>query len=100
MKVKLIEIFLCLLIAGKTLKRNTMPNLYPERIYFFPKENNWWGPVGEAGPCGPDTEMFYDVTGKPHGSGCRPEDGCGRFLKSGMMFLWSTTKLLKGSLIY
>ena len=52
-----------------------------ERIYFFPKENNWWGPVGETGPCGPDTEMFYDVTGKPHGLGCQPEDGCGRFFE-------------------
>jgi len=29
------------------------------RIHFLPKGDNWWGPVGEAGPCGPDTEMFY-----------------------------------------
>jgi alanyl-tRNA synthetase len=33
-----------------------------ERIYFLPAKNNWWSP-GENGPCGPDTEMFYDVTG-------------------------------------
>ena len=33
------------------------------RIYFLPKENNWWSP-GDNGPCGPDTEMFYDVTEK------------------------------------
>ncbi|MDQ5901496.1 MAG: alanyl-tRNA synthetase [Patescibacteria group bacterium] len=33
------------------------------RIYFLGKEDNWWGP-GENGPCGPDTEIFYDVTGK------------------------------------
>ncbi len=32
------------------------------RIYFLPKANNWWSP-GDNGPCGPDTEMFYDVTG-------------------------------------
>lgn len=31
------------------------------RIYFLPKANNWWSP-GDNGPCGPDTEMFYDVT--------------------------------------
>ncbi len=31
------------------------------RIYFLPKKNNWWSP-GDNGPCGPDTEMFYDVT--------------------------------------
>jgi alanyl-tRNA synthetase len=29
------------------------------RIAFLPKEDNWWGPAGEIGPCGPDTEMFY-----------------------------------------
>ncbi len=32
------------------------------RIYFLPAENNWWSP-GDNGPCGPDTEMFYDITG-------------------------------------
>lgn len=36
------------------------------RIYFLPKKNNWWSP-GDNGPCGPDTEMFYDVT--PEGLG-------------------------------
>ncbi|MEK6938254.1 MAG: alanine--tRNA ligase [Nanoarchaeota archaeon] len=30
-----------------------------ERIAFLPKEDNWWGPAGEAGPCGPCTEIFY-----------------------------------------
>ncbi len=34
-----------------------------ERIYFLGAKNNWWS-VGENGPCGPDTEMFYDVTGQ------------------------------------
>ena len=33
-----------------------------ERIYFMPAEKNWWQP-GPNGPCGPDTEMFYDLTG-------------------------------------
>ncbi len=32
------------------------------RIYFLPAKNNWWSP-GDNGPCGPDTEMFYDTTG-------------------------------------
>ncbi|MEO0249449.1 MAG: alanine--tRNA ligase-related protein, partial [candidate division WOR-3 bacterium] len=26
------------------------------------KDDNWWGPAGETGPCGPCTEMFYDVS--------------------------------------
>jgi len=30
-----------------------------ERIVFLGKDDNWWGPVGETGPCGPDTEMFF-----------------------------------------
>ena len=34
-----------------------------DRIYFLPKKDNWWGPAGQTGPCGPDTEMFY-WTGK------------------------------------
>lgn len=31
----------------------------PKRIAFLGKEDNWWGPAGQTGPCGPDTEMFY-----------------------------------------
>ena len=34
-----------------------------ERIYFLGKEDNWWS-VGETGPCGPDTEMFYEIDGQ------------------------------------
>ncbi len=33
-----------------------------ERIYFMPADKNWWSP-GDNGPCGPDTEMFYDLSG-------------------------------------
>ncbi|MAG02704.1 alanine--tRNA ligase, partial [Candidatus Pacearchaeota archaeon] len=32
-----------------------------ERIAFLGKKDNWWGPAGESGPCGPDTEMFYYI---------------------------------------
>lgn len=35
-----------------------------QRIAKLPKKNNWWGPAGETGPCGPDTEMFF-WTGNP-----------------------------------
>ncbi len=51
------------------------------RIFFYGKKENWWGPAGKTGPCGPDTEMFYDVTGKSHGSDCKPGDNCGRFFE-------------------
>ena len=32
-----------------------------ERISYLPKSENWWGPAGQTGPCGPDTEIFYWV---------------------------------------
>lgn len=33
---------------------------HPEkRIFAYPKSENWWGPAGQTGPCGPDTEIFY-----------------------------------------
>lgn len=52
-----------------------------ERIYFLPREDNWWGPAGETGPCGPDTEMFVD-TGKPAcGPGCKPGCHCGKYFE-------------------
>ncbi|MBI2004212.1 hypothetical protein HYS72_01985 [Candidatus Pacearchaeota archaeon] len=31
-----------------------------KKIKFLGKEDNWWGPAGETGPCGPDTEMFVN----------------------------------------
>lgn len=34
-----------------------------ERIGFLPKADNWWGPAGQIGPCGPDTEMFVWMGG-------------------------------------
>ncbi len=49
--------------------------LPPERIHFLPKEDNWWGPVGLGGPCGPDSEVFVDLQpGGPAGEspGNRP----------------------------
>lgn len=52
-----------------------------EKIYFYGKKENWWGPAGKTGPCGPDTEMFYDATGKPCGPKCHPNDNCGRFFE-------------------
>jgi alanyl-tRNA synthetase len=54
--------------------------LPPERIHFLPASDNWWGPVGQSGPCGPDSEMFYD-TGRPEHVGCRPGCGCGRWFE-------------------
>lgn len=52
-----------------------------DHIFFLPKENNWWGPAGQTGPCGPDTEMFID-TGKPKcGPDCSPACNCGKYVE-------------------
>lgn len=45
-----------------------------ERIAFLPKENNWWGPAGNTGPCGPDTEMFYWSSSEKPPKKFNPED--------------------------
>ncbi|HBK33712.1 TPA: alanine--tRNA ligase [Candidatus Uhrbacteria bacterium] len=30
-----------------------------KRIAYLGREDNWWGPAGQTGPCGPDTEIFF-----------------------------------------
>ncbi len=50
-----------------------------ERLFYFGKEENWWGPSGATGPCGPDTEMFFDTGRGP--ATATPNDGSGRFVE-------------------
>ena len=49
--------------------------ILPEHIHALGVEDNWWGPAGTTGPCGPDTEIFFDTQyGKPDidfKEGCR-----------------------------
>ncbi len=52
-----------------------------ERIHFLPREDNWWGPAGETGPCGPDTEIFYDTGLSSCGENCRPGCSCGKYIE-------------------
>ena len=52
-----------------------------DHIFFLPKENNWWGPAGITGPCGPDTEMFIITDKEPCGPDCSPACSCGRYLE-------------------
>lgn len=71
-------------------------------IFFYEKKKNWWGPAGQSGPCGPDTEIFYDThpdlswyqhkpgasensinkyTLKDGSRRCHPNCECGRYIE-------------------
>lgn len=52
-----------------------------DHLFYLPKENNWWGPAGLTGPCGPDTEMFIITDKEPCGPNCSPACSCGRYLE-------------------
>ncbi|MES3031202.1 MAG: alanine--tRNA ligase [Patescibacteria group bacterium] len=47
-------------------------NISTDRIFYLPAKNNWWE-AGDNGPCGPDTEMFYDVKNTFGGKGLTHE---------------------------
>lgn len=50
-------------------------------VFYLGKDNNWWALGGGVGPCGPDTEMFFD-TGKPKCSeNCSPACDCGKYVE-------------------
>ncbi len=51
-----------------------------EKIFPMGKEDNWWE-VGETGPGGPDTEIFYDTQKKPCSSECQPGCDCGKWIE-------------------
>ena len=52
-----------------------------DRIYFYGRGENWWGPAGQTGPCGPDTEIFYDTGKEPCSPECGPSCNCGKYLE-------------------
>lgn len=52
-----------------------------EKIFLFGKENNWWGPAGQTGPCGPDTEIFYETDVPKCGKDCSPACNCGHYME-------------------
>jgi len=65
------------MVAAECWKKAGIPE---ERIYFFGKEDNWWI-AGDVGPCGPDTEMFYDTGKEPCSENCNPSCGCGKYVE-------------------
>jgi len=50
-----------------------------DQIFFYGRKDNWWGPAGQTGPCGPDTEIFFDNGQKKCGKDCGPACKCGKY---------------------
>ncbi len=50
-----------------------------DQIFFYGRKDNWWGPAGQTGPCGPDTEIYYDDGRKKCGPDCGPSCHCGKY---------------------
>ena len=64
-------------VSAEVWKKVGIPE---ERIYFYGKDDNWWI-AGEEGPCGPDTEMFYDTGKEACGPDCQPSCDCGKYVE-------------------
>ena len=52
-----------------------------DRIFYLPKKNNWWGPAGITGPCGPDTEIFIVRDVPACSETCSPACDCGKYVE-------------------
>ncbi len=52
-----------------------------DHLFFLPKENNFWILGSGIGPCGPDTEMFYDTGKEKCSPECNPACDCGKYLE-------------------
>ena len=50
-------------------------------IFYLPKKNNWWGPAGQTGPCGPDTEIFINTGKEKCCDECSPACDCGKYIE-------------------
>jgi alanyl-tRNA synthetase len=64
--------------AAKAWKSLGIPE---SRIHFLGRKDNWWGPAGQTGPCGPDTEMFIDTLLPACGPDCKPGCHCGKYIE-------------------
>ena len=70
-----------------------------EQVFRYGREENWWGPAGQTGPCGPDTEIFYDM-GKPAcGPDCGPACKCGKYVEIWNNVFMKYNKMADGSFV-
>ncbi len=63
-------------------------NIDGERIFFMPASSNWWE-AGENGPCGPDTEMYYDIKDRFGGAGITKEQFIDADSKRDVVEIWN-----------
>jgi alanyl-tRNA synthetase len=70
-----------------------------ERIYYLPKKDNWWPPEGKTGPCGPDSELFYDTGLPKHGPDCQPGCACGKYIEIGNNVFMQYNKTAEGTYV-
>ncbi len=64
-------------VAAQAWKKS---GILEDHIYYYGKDDNWWI-AGEEGPCGPDTEMFYDTGKSACGPNCQPSCDCGKYVE-------------------
>ncbi|NLO64529.1 MAG: alanine--tRNA ligase [Clostridiales bacterium] len=69
------------------------------RIFYLPKENNWWGPAGITGPCGPDTEIFIVRDVPDCSPECSPACSCGKYVEIWNNVFMEYNKQADGSFI-
>ncbi len=69
-----------------------------EKIFYLPKKNNWWI-AGNIGPCGPDTEIFFDTGKHPCGENCNPACDCGKYLEIWNNVFMQFNKQADGTLV-
>jgi alanyl-tRNA synthetase len=67
------------------------------RVHFLGMKDNWWGPTGKTGPCGPDTEMFFDTGKALCGPECRPGCSCGKYFEVWNDVFMQYRKTLQGT---
>ena len=71
--------------------------LSESQIYYYGCEDNWWGPSGKTGPCGPDTEIFYDMGKEKCSPNCGPSCNCGKYVEIWNNVFMQYNKQIDGS---
>lgn len=68
-----------------------------DSIFCYGKKHNWWGPAGQTGPCGPDTEIFYDSLKPKCSEDCSPACKCGKYWEIWNNVFMQYNKSINGS---